>query len=160
MPHNIYTKSSDLGLCFLLVQTQVHFAEAQDTQIVVACCTFAHTWAPKLAKGSNVCKYDCTSLALTAMIVVHRGAGDAEAFGATAVAAEVNHNQLKQMLTYPPDWGPTEWGPIPFLPQPDVLVSSMERQWGELAVYRGIATSATGKPIFSPLLPISCVSFK
>lgn len=49
------------------------------------------------------------------------------------------------MLTYPPDWGPTEWGPIPFLPEADVLVSSMERQWGDLAAYRGIATSAAGK---------------
>ena len=48
------------------------------------------------------------------------------------------------MLTYPPEWGPTEWGPIPFLPEPDVLVSSMERQWGDLAAYRGIATSASG----------------
>ena len=77
---------------------------------------------------------------------VCRGAGEAEAFGAVAVAAEVSHSQLKQMLTYPADWGPTEWGPIPFLPEPDVLVSSMERQWGDLAAYRGIATSASGRP--------------
>lgn len=49
------------------------------------------------------------------------------------------------MLTYPPDWGPSEWGPIPFLPEADVLVSSMERQWGDLAAYRGIATSVAGK---------------
>lgn len=79
-----------------------------------------------------------------------RGAGDAEAFGAAAVAAEVDHHQLKQMLTYPPDWGPTEWGPIPFLPEADVLVSSMERQWGELASYRGIATSAAGMGQLTP----------
>lgn len=75
---------------------------------------------------------------------MHRGAGEAEAFGAVAVAAEVDHTRLKGMLTYPPEWGPTEWGPIPFLPEPDVLVSSMERQWGDLAAYRGIATSASG----------------
>ena len=48
------------------------------------------------------------------------------------------------MLTYPTEWGPTEWGPIPFLPEPDVLVSNMEGQWGDLAAYRGIATSASG----------------
>ena len=76
--------------------------------------------------------------------VYYRGAGDAEAFGAKAAAAEVGHKQLKDMLTYPASWGPTEWGPIPFLPEPDVLVSSMERQWGDLAAYRGIATSASG----------------
>ena len=60
------------------------------------------------------------------------------------MAAEVDHTRLKQMLTYPADWGPTEWGPIPFLPESDVLVRSMERQWGDLAAYRGIATSASG----------------
>lgn len=76
--------------------------------------------------------------------VYYRGAGDAEAFGAKAAAAEVGYKQLKEMLTYPASWGPTEWGPIPFLPEPDVLVSSMERQWGDLAAYRGIATSASG----------------
>ena len=82
-----------------------------------------------------------------------RGAGKAEAFGATAVAAEVDHTRLKQMLTYPADWGPTDWGPIPFLPDPDVLVSSMERQWGDLAAYRGIATSASGGFPLAPLSP-------
>ncbi|KAL3147924.1 Magnesium chelatase, variant 2 [Trebouxia sp. C0010 RCD-2024] len=81
--------------------------------------------------------------------VEKRGAGEAEAFGAVAVAAEVDHTRLKGMLTYPPEWGPTEWGPIPFLPEPDVLVSSMERQWGDLAAYRGIATSASGSAVVS-----------
>lgn len=102
-------------------------------------------------------EYEFPLHALTAMIAVCRGTGDAEEFGAMAVGAEVDHRQLKQMLTYPPDWGPTEWGPIPFLPQPDVLVSSMERQWGDLAAYKGIATTATGKPPVSPL-PSSCIS--
>ena len=77
-------------------------------------------------------------------LVPCRGAGKAEAFGAAATATEISHTRLKQMLTYPADWGPTEWGPIPFLPEPDILVSSMERQWGDLAAYRGIATSASG----------------
>ena len=48
------------------------------------------------------------------------------------------------MLTYPGGWGPTEWGPIPFLPERDVLVANLERQWGQLDSYRGIATSAAG----------------
>ncbi len=39
-------------------------------------------------------------------------------------------------LTYPPEWGPTEWGPMPYLPDNDVLVRNMERQWGELRSYR------------------------
>lgn len=86
-----------------------------------------------------------TAAVLNQASQVCRGAGDAEAFGAAAVAAEVDHHRLKEMLTYPPEWGPTEWGPIPFLPEADVLVSSMERQWGDLASYRGIATSASGK---------------
>ena len=45
-----------------------------------------------------------------------RGAGDAEGFGAKASAAEIEYRQLKQILTYPPVWGPTKWGRIPFLP--------------------------------------------
>ena len=53
------------------------------------------------------------------------------------------------MLTYPTEWGPTEWGPIPFLPEPDVLVRSMEAQWGDLAAYRGMATSASGDSGFT-----------
>jgi magnesium chelatase subunit H len=40
------------------------------------------------------------------------------------------------MLTYPETWGPTEWGPIPFLPDNDILVQRMEKQWGELRGYR------------------------
>lgn len=30
------------------------------------------------------------------------------------------------------EWGPTEWGPIPFLPDSDLLVRRLERQWGDL----------------------------
>lgn len=73
-----------------------------------------------------------------------RGAGAAEEHGVRAVAADVSAKQLKQHLSYPAEWGPTEWGPIPFLPQPDVLVRNMERQWGDLDKYRGISTSAAG----------------
>lgn len=73
------------------------------------------------------------------------GTGDAAAAaGAQSVGAEVSPKRLKEMLTYPPDWGPTEWGPIPFLPTPDILVQRMERQWGDLSRYRGIQSTAKG----------------
>lgn len=52
------------------------------------------------------------------------------------VAAEISGRQLASMLTYPAEWGPTEWGPIPFLPDNDVLVQKMEKQWGDLRTYR------------------------
>jgi hypothetical protein len=45
----------------------------------------------------------------------------------------------QEWLTYPPEWGPTEWGPIPFLPDNDILVQRMEKQWGELRGYRWVA---------------------
>ena len=60
------------------------------------------------------------------------------------------------MLSYPNSWGPTEWGPIPFLPEREVLVANMERQWGQLDSYRGISTSAAG----DWLLQVSCMSIK
>ena len=41
-------------------------------------------------------------------------------------------------------------GPIDFLPSADLLVRNMERQWGDLDRYRGIATSAAGA--LTPLL--------
>lgn len=66
-------------------------------------------------------------------------------------AAEVGASELKSLLTYPDSWGPTEWGPIPFLPEPDVLVQRMERQWGELRAYRGINSTASGKLLVSGL---------
>lgn len=73
-----------------------------------------------------------------------RGVNGAEDFGAVPAAAEFTGSQLREQLTKPSDWGPTEWGPIPYLPSPDVLVSRMERQWGDLSSYRGIATTAKG----------------
>jgi hypothetical protein len=42
----------------------------------------------------------------------------------------------QEWLTYPPEWGPNEWGPLPYLPDHDVLVKRMEKQWGELRAYR------------------------
>lgn len=62
---------------------------------------------------------------LECLSLSHRGAGEAEAFGLTAAAADVSPKQLKEHLTFPQTWGPTEWGPISFLPQHDVLVSSL-----------------------------------
>ena len=55
-------------------------------------------------------------------------------------------NSISPPTTFPPlilihtimmfSWGPTEWGPIPFLPENDILVTRMEKQWGELRGYR------------------------
>ena len=73
-----------------------------------------------------------------------RGAGDAAAAGFAAVAAEVSPSQLRQSLSFPPTFGPTEFGPIPFLPDPDLLVQRMEAAWGQLERYRGINTTAQG----------------
>ena len=44
--------------------------------------------------------------------------------------------QLRSLLSFPEEWGPNEWGPIPFLPDSDLLVRSLEAQWGELDKYR------------------------
>jgi len=79
------------------------------------------------------------------------GSGQAAPYGIQPGAAEVSASQLKEWLTYPPDWGPTEWGPIPFLPDNDILVQRMEKQWGELRGYRGIMTSAAGNMVIPGL---------
>ena len=79
-----------------------------------------------------------------------RGAGDAEAFGAAPAAVDVTPGQLREALTYPARWGPSEWGPISFLPSHDLLVRNMEAAWGDLDKYRGLGTSAKGALGFSP----------
>lgn len=70
--------------------------------------------------------------------------GPAAAWGVKPAAAEISPSQLKEMLTFPATWGPTEWGPIPYLPDEDVLVKRMEAQWGNLSAYRGINSTARG----------------
>ena len=40
-----------------------------------------------------------------------------------AAAADMTPKQLKEHLTFPQTWGPTEWGPISFLPEHDILAS-------------------------------------
>ena len=58
-----------------------------------------------------------------------------------AVAGEnVSPKRLKEWISFPESWGPTEFGPIPFLPTPDVLVKRMEQAWGPLDAYNGLAT--------------------
>ena len=64
--------------------------------------------------------------------------------GGAPAAAEISPVQLKDMLKFPQEWGPTNWGPIPFLPDPNILVQRMESQWGELRNYRGLMTTARG----------------
>ena len=69
----------------------------------------------------NAVRY-AQSLAI-ACLGLHRGAGEAEAFGLRAAAADMSPRQLRGHLTFPQSWGPTEWGPISFLPEHDILVS-------------------------------------
>lgn len=80
--------------------------------------------------------------------VLAQGAGPAAEYGVAAAAVDVGPARLKEMLSFPADWGPNEWGPVPFLPDPDVLVKRMERQWGDLGKYRsGLSTSASGDAV-------------
>lgn len=67
------------------------------------------------------------------------GVGAAAASGARAAAYDVPPTELKDRLTYPPSWGPSEWGPIPYLPDNDVLVQRLERQWGDVQRYRSVS---------------------
>ena len=83
--------------------------------------------------------------------IASAGTGPAAAWGVTPAGAEVTGRQLAAQLTYPPEWGPTEWGPIPFLPDNDILVEKMEKQWGNLSTYRGIASTASGSLLVSGL---------
>ena len=41
---------------------------------------------------------------------MRRGVGPAEAFGAQPLAADVTPAKLREMLTFPEEWGPSEWG--------------------------------------------------
>lgn len=41
-----------------------------------------------------------------------RGAGAAEEYGVRAAAVDITPARLKELLTYPSEWGPTEWGTL------------------------------------------------
>lgn len=77
------------------------------------------------------------------------GVGAAVSTGAKVAAAEVSGKELKDSLTYPNSWGPSDWGPIPFLPEQDVLLKRLEKQWGDITRYRGISTSVSGNLLVS-----------
>ena len=47
-------------------------------------------------------------------------------------------------MRLPAHYTPIVAGPIPFLPDKDVLVQRLERQWGELGRYRGLSITAKG----------------
>ena len=47
--------------------------------------------------------------------------------GVEATAAEVTPSRLKELLSWPFDWGPADWGPLPYLPEHDTLVRKMEK---------------------------------
>ena len=94
---------------------------------------------------------DQRALAQGAVGVMKQGAKSATDFGAQPIAADVSPMALKEMLTFPRGFGPTEWGPIPFLPEADILVQKVEKQWGELGKYRGLSTSNAGDSVISGL---------
>lgn len=76
----------------------------------------------------------------------------ASLFGAVAAADDVPASQLRDWLSFPPSWGPTEWGPIPFLPPGDILVRRMESNWGDLGKQTrsqaaGLPTGGGGTPV-------------
>eukprot|EP00210_Caulerpa_lentillifera_P003376 g3220.t1 len=77
------------------------------------------------------------------------GVGHAVSTGAKVAAAEVSPKELKELLTYPSSWGPSDWGPIPYLPDEDVLLKRLEKQWGDITRYRGISTSVKGNLLVS-----------
>ena len=82
---------------------------------------------------------------------------DEDALHGVSIAGEdVSPARLKQWLRFPDDWGPTEWGPMPFLPASDVLVRNMEKAWGPLESYNGLAT-VPGKGSFVAGLQIGNV---
>ena len=60
--------------------------------------------------------------------------------GVTIEGEDVSPHVLKKWLEFPAEWGPTEWGPMPYLPSPDLLVRNMEKAWGALESYNGLAT--------------------
>ncbi|KAG1670953.1 hypothetical protein FOA52_011388 [Chlamydomonas sp. UWO 241] len=101
-----------------------------------------------LVKGLQM-QEDQRAISEGAKGIERRGVGSAAESGLHAQAADVSPKQLKEWLTYPETWGPTEWGPIPFLPDNDILVQRMEAQWGDLRGYRGIASTATGNLLVS-----------
>ena len=85
-----------------------------------------------------------------------RGEGEetplsASDFGAVAAADDVPASQLREWLSFPREWGPTEWGPIPLLPPSDILVRRMESNWGSLnqqaSQAAGLPTAADGTPV-------------
>ena len=75
------------------------------------------------------------------------GPGPAGEFGATVLASDISPATLRSWLSFPSAWGPTEWGPLPFLPPADVLPRRLEKQWGALEGYRGIATASDGSAV-------------
>jgi magnesium chelatase subunit H len=103
-----------------------------------------HSTAIFICKGYT---RNCLCAAFSAVLfagIKALGGGPAAPWGVTPAAAEISPSQLREMLTFPPDWGPTEWGPIPYLPDNDVLVKRMEAQWGNLNAYRGINSTMNG----------------
>jgi hypothetical protein len=75
--------------------------------------------------------------------IANLGAGDAVTAGAEAVGADISPKQLKQMLTYPADWGPTEW--VSDCGQKDCVhqQSTSSRIWLQYTSHFNLSTAGT-----------------
>ena len=89
---------------------------------VAHCLGFCVWVAAGVSHLRTMCLTEQSTLSLKKCVIM-QGAGEAEAFGARAAAADMTPKQLKEHLTFPQIWGPTEWGPISFLPEHDILAS-------------------------------------
>ena len=74
-----------------------------------------------------------------------------EKLGGSVSASEVSPAQLRDWLTFPRSWGPTEWGPIPFLPDASILAQKVESQWGNLGNPSHLSVSGEGNYVVSGL---------
>ena len=82
-----------------------------------------------------------TSSGPTVDVDLSRARDSLDPLRGVAVAGEnVSAKRLKEWISFPESWGPTEFGPTPFLPTPDALVRRMEKAWGPLEAYNGLAT--------------------
>ena len=79
------------------------------------------------------------------------GGAEASALGARVAASEVSPGELRDWLSFPKSWGPTEWGPIPFLPESSALSDRLESQWGDLGNPSHLSVSSEGKYVIGGL---------
>jgi magnesium chelatase subunit H len=115
-------------------------APLPDGETIVAALT-ALEGAPAAARGLAGA-HEALAAALAARSSTGDSAPDGHAL-LRAAGEDITASTLKSWLTFPDAWGPDEWGPIPTLPDPEVLVTRMERAWGRLDAYTGLRAAVT-----------------